>query len=182
MTATNDTDHTGCVNTPPTTLTSATDTNHTGLPFTSTASCSPGLSSFFAVVVISTLLLIQHLPRHPNDERGPFWDVGRDTRFRTHEENHEEQPKRQGNEPLHAIEQNRSRYRCLIHPVEIFQLDDAARTYIASPDHILLTQESNQQKAEPFQITPLPIVFTSPSLRHVCIFSLSYFTTLLLFQ
>ncbi|KAL7530701.1 hypothetical protein ACHAXR_003633 [Thalassiosira sp. AJA248-18] len=103
------------------------------------------LSSLFVLVIMSTMVLVQHIP-HPNDEHTPFWDIKRKMRFGQHDETHNLQQKQEKKTHLLA---NCTHYGCPLRPLEISQLNRTANTFIASTDHILLTHKSNRKKPAP---------------------------------
>ena len=126
-----------------------------------------GLSSCFLIVIISTLILIQHLP-HPHEENRPFWEGGQnrpkaDVGFVDHHKRRGEKLKKtqQAGDIISRFETkkwqqenelqiaNCSHYGCPLHPVEISQINNTIQSLIASENHILLTHKSNRKKPAP---------------------------------
>jgi len=126
------------------------------------------LSSCFVIVIISTLVLIQHLP-HPNDDNRPFWSVDHSKGLqhddinikrhplddlKIHEKSSKEHPlkRHQENKPPIELQVQANcshSYGCSIRPVEISQLNNTTHSLIASTDHFLLTHKSNRKKPAP---------------------------------
>ncbi|KAL7531973.1 hypothetical protein ACHAWF_003980 [Thalassiosira exigua] len=102
-----------------------------------------GLSSCFVLVIISTLVLVQHLP-HPNDDRRPFWEANQ---IVSHPQITEVLLKQV--EPKPQIIANCSSYGCPLRPVELSSLTYTPPSSIASKNHIILTHKSNRQKPAP---------------------------------
>ncbi|KAL9181744.1 hypothetical protein ACHAXT_012087 [Thalassiosira profunda] len=106
-----------------------------------------GLSSCFLLVIISTFLLMQHLP-HPHDEQIHFWD----TDHARQQQQPLVKPQLSGKSSgLQNQQRNCTRYGCPIRPVELTQLETTpqAIALIESKDHILLTHKSNRKKPAP---------------------------------
>ena len=95
-----------------------------------------GLSFCLALLVLSTVVLIQHLPRQ-NENHARFWEQAEDSFL--------PQQSRQKEQSIVATAKCTS-FGCPIRPVELVQLSDkySPTPAIASSSHILLTHKSNR--------------------------------------
>jgi serine/threonine protein phosphatase PrpC len=98
-----------------------------------------GLSLCLALVVLSTVVLIQHLPRQ-NDRHARFWEQTEDLL-----QTQRQQP--QLRQQRNVVKGKCSYFGCFIRPVEISQLGGTSShtTAIASSSHILLTHQGNRE-------------------------------------
>jgi hypothetical protein len=130
-----------------------------------------GLSFCFLVLVICTLVLVQHIP-HPNNERGPFWERAKSRfgpdqhRHQQHQQHNFEQSQQQQLQQnqnqqrkkkiyMSMLAYNCSHFGCPLLPLEISRLmsDNATMSYyypsIASYNHMMITHKGNRKKTAP---------------------------------
>ena len=112
-----------------------------------------GLSSCFALLILSTMILVHNLPHQDHDDQ-PFWE-------NDHMQQQPPQPLQDGNK-LTIIDHHKqgkelapqiatcTKYGCPIYPIEMLHLHNTSHSLIASHNqYLLITHKSNRKKPAP---------------------------------